>query len=83
MNRTQILRWLLEKLLGSFLLSMLITWGPVLGFKLDGFNLGTVYTIITAVSVFVSVIVYLLVPFDLKIRKRVDDLLSKMKNFRG
>ena len=82
MNRTQILRWLLEKLLGSFLLSAMIIWGPIFGIELNGFNLGTVYTIVTAVSVLVSVIVYILVPLDFKIRERIDSFVSKIKDIR-
>ena len=79
MNRVQILRWLLEKLLGSFLISAIILWGPIFGIVLTGYNLGTVYTIITSVSVLVSLIVYLLVPFDLKLRERINSLINKIK----
>jgi hypothetical protein len=81
MNRIQILRWLLEKLLGSFLISAIILWGPIFGIEITGYSMGAVYTIITTVSVFVSMIVFILVPFDLKIRKRISIQIEKIVNF--
>ncbi len=77
MNRSQIIRWLLEKLLGSFVISALVIWGPVLGMNLGGYGIGTVYTIITSVSLLVSGIVYLLVPTELGIKKRLNRLLGR------
>ena len=78
MDRIQILRWLLEKLLGSFLISAIILWGPIFGIELTGYNLGAVYTIITTVSVIVSLIVYILVPFDLRIRERISTQIDRL-----
>jgi len=77
MNRTQIIRWLLEKLLGSFVISAIVIWGPVLGMNLSGYGIGTVYTIITGVSLLVSVIVFLLVPADFKLREKINTLLGR------
>ena len=77
MNRSQIIRWLLEKLLGSFVISALVIWGPVLGMNLGVYGIGTVYTIITSVSLLVSGIVYLLVPTELGIKKRLNTLLGR------
>ena len=77
MNRTQIIRWLLEKLLGSFVISAIVIWGPVLGMNLSGYGIGTVYTIITGVSLLVSVIVFLLVPADFKLREKLNTLLGR------
>ena len=77
MNRTQIIRWLLEKLLGSFVISALVIWGPVLGMNLSGYGIGTVYTIITGVSLMVSVLVFILVPADFKLREKLSTLLGR------
>ena len=77
MNRTQIIRWLLEKLLGSFVISALVIWGPVLGMNLSGYGIGTVYTIITGVSLLVNILVFLLVPADLKLREKLNTLLGR------
>jgi len=77
MNRTQIIRWLLEKLLGSFVISAIVIWGPVLGMNLSGYGIGTVYTIITGVSLMVSVVVFLLVPADFKLREKLNTLLGR------
>jgi hypothetical protein len=77
MNRTQVIRWLLEKLLGSFVISALVIWGPVLGMNLSGYGIGTVYTIITGVSLMVNILVFLLVPADLKLREKLNTLLGR------
>ena len=77
MNRTQIIRWLLEKLLGSFVISALVIWGPVLGMNLSGYGIGTVYTIITGDSLMVSVLVFILVPADFKLREKLSTLLGR------
>ena len=79
MNRIQILRWLLEKLLGSFIISILVIWGPVLGINLGGYGIGAVYTIITSISIFVSGLVYLLVPTDFGIKERFVRLFKRNK----
>ena len=62
----QIIKWLLEKLLGSFIISALIVWGPIFGLNLTKFGLGTVYTVVTAVTFTVSLIIYFLVPRSLE-----------------
>jgi len=67
----------LEKLLGSFVISAIVIWGPVLGMNLSGYGIGTVYTIITGVSLLVSVIVFLLVPADFKLREKINTLLGR------
>lgn len=79
MNRIQILRWLLEKLLGSFIISILVIWGPILGINLGGYGIGAVYTIITSISIFVSGLVYLLVPTDFGIKERFVRLFKRDK----
>jgi len=79
MNRIQILRWLLEKLLGSFIISILVIWGPVLGMNLGGYGIGTVYTIITSISILVSGLVYLLVPTEFGIKERFSRLFKRNK----
>ena len=79
MSRARFARWLLEKLLGSFVISAIFVYGPFLGMKLSDFGIGTVYTITTGVSFIVSLIVYLIIPGDVKILMRIRDFFSKLK----
>lgn len=62
---------MLEKLLGSFIISVIFVWGPVVGINFSNYGIGSVYTIVTSVSLSVSLAVYLLIPGELKI---LDDI---------
>ena len=77
MSRARYVRWLLEKLLGSFVISAILVWGPVIGLNLGNFGLGTVYSIVTLVSFVVSVIVYILVPSESNIISRIRDFFNR------
>jgi len=77
MSRAKYVRWLLEKLLGSFVISAMLVWGPVVGLNLGNFGMGTVYSIVTLVSFVVSVIVYILVPSESNIFSRIRAIFSR------
>lgn len=62
LSRIGIVKWLLDKLLTSFITSVIIYFGPVLGLNFQKIGFGYVYTIITVATLAVSVVVYFLVP---------------------
>jgi len=76
MSREQLVRWLLEKLLGSFVISGIIFWGPIMGINVTKYSLGTLYALITAISISINLIVYLLVPINLQIVSRIKKILK-------
>lgn len=75
MDRSDIARWLLEKLLGSFVISGIFVWGPVIGIKINNYGIGTVYSIVTSISLLISALVYILVPKEF-------ETLTKLKSIR-
>ena len=62
MNRAGIVKWLLEKLLGSFFVSVIIVWGPVVGLAHSQLGFHIVYTIVALCTSLASLIAYILVP---------------------
>jgi hypothetical protein len=81
MKRDQIARWILEKLLGSFVISILLVYGPLLGFRMEKFGMGTTYTIITLISLTVSILVNILVPREFEFINRIKERLKKNSKF--
>ena len=75
MDRSDVARWLLEKLLGSFVISGIFVWGPLIGIKINNYGIGTVYSIVTSISLLISLIVYILVPKEF-------ETLTKLKSFK-
>jgi len=61
-NRVAFARWLLEKLLGSFLISALVFYGSVLGFQLSQSSFQSVYLAVTFLSVLAYLVSIFLVP---------------------
>ena len=61
-NRVVFARWLLEKLLGSFLISALVLYGSVLGFQLSQSSFQSVYLAVTFLSVLAYLVSVFLVP---------------------
>ena len=61
-NRVAFARWLLEKLLGSFLISALVLYGSVLGFQLSQSSFQSVYLAVTFLSVSAYLVSVFLVP---------------------
>ena len=64
LSRAGIIKWLLEKLLTSFVTSVIIYFGPIIGLNLQKMGFGYVYTIITVVTFGISAVIYFLVPKD-------------------
>jgi hypothetical protein len=66
LSRINVVKWLLEKLLTSFVTSVIIYFAPVFGLNFQKIGFGYVYTIITVATFGVSIVVYFLVPKDMK-----------------
>jgi hypothetical protein len=62
LSRINVVKWLLEKLLTSFVTSVIIYFAPVFGLNFQKIGFGYVYTIITVATFGVSIVVYFLVP---------------------
>lgn len=76
MNRDKIARWIIEKLLASFIISAIIIYGPIIGFNIQTRGLGTTYTVVTSVTLFISLFANILIPQDFGIRKRINNVLK-------
>ncbi len=62
LSRAGIIKWLLEKLLTSFVTSVIIYFGPLIGLNYQKMGFGYIYTIITIVTFGISAAIYFLVP---------------------
>ena len=62
LSRLRIIKWLLDKLLTSLVTSVIIYLGPLIGLNFHKLGFGYIYTIITISTLFVSVVIYFLVP---------------------
>jgi hypothetical protein len=71
MSRVRVARWLLEKLLGSFIISVIFVYGPFIGVRFSEIGIGYIYAIIAGVNIGVYILVYLLVPGEIKVVSRV------------
>ena len=79
LSRNNIARWLLEKLLSSFLISALLVWGPFIGLHIETFGMGTTYTIITSVTLMISLLSYLLVPTEIETINKIRNSWKRLK----
>ena len=77
MNRDKIARWLIEKLLASFIISAIIIYGPIIGFNIQKRGLGTTYSVVTSVTLLISLIANILVPQDFGIKKKINNILNR------
>jgi len=77
MSRDKIARWLIEKLLASFVISAIIIYGPIIGFNIQTRGLGTTYSVVTLVSILISLIANILVPQDFGISRRLTEFRGK------
>ena len=77
MSRDKVARWLIEKLLASFVISAIIIYGPIIGFNLQKNGLGTTYTIVTSVTLLISLIANVLIPQDFGISRMIEALKGK------
>ena len=79
LDRDSIARWLIEKLLASFVISAIIIYGPLVGFNIQKSSLGTTYTVVTSVTLLISILANVLVPQDFGIKRRFNKLLNREK----
>ena len=79
MDRGKIARWIIEKLLASYVISLIIIYGPVIGFNMQSRGLGVTYSVVTTISILLSVISNILIPQDFGVRRRYDNIVSKIK----
>jgi hypothetical protein len=77
MDRDKIARWIIEKLLTSFVVSAIIIYGPIIGFNIQQTGLGTTYTVVTSVTLLISLIANILIPPDWGIRKRLNGIVNR------
>ena len=66
LSRLRIIKWLLDKLLTSLVTSIIIYLGPLIGLNFHKLGFGYIYTIITIATLFVSIVIYFLVPKENK-----------------
>jgi hypothetical protein len=76
MSRDEIARWLLEKLLSSFVISVVIIYGPIIGFNIQTSGLGTTYSIVTTIALMISLLVNILIPKDFGISRRLKKFIG-------
>lgn len=76
MSRDEIARWLLEKLLLSFVISAIIIYGPIIGFNVQTSGLGTTYSIVTTITLLTSLLVNVLIPKDFGISRRLKKIMG-------
>jgi hypothetical protein len=79
MTRDKIARWLIEKLLASFVISVIIIYGPLIGFNIQKSGLGTTYTVVTSISLLISLIANVLIPHDFGVKERLNSLFKREK----
>ncbi len=65
-TRLRVTRWLLDKLLTTFVTSIIIYLCPIVGLNFHKIGFGYIYTVITVATLFVSVVIYFLVPQENK-----------------
>ena len=72
-NRVMFARWLFEKLLGSFLISVFVLYGSFLGFQLQQYSFQSIYLAVTILSVAAYVLSVFLIPHsrgELELREK-------------
>ena len=74
MSRDSVARWLLEKLLASFIISVIIIYGPMVGFNIQKSGMGTTYSIVASISILISILANILIPKDFGITRRLNKL---------
>jgi DNA integrity scanning protein DisA with diadenylate cyclase activity len=66
LSRMSVIKWLLEKLLTSFVTAVIVYFAPMIGLNFQKIGFGYVYTIITVTTFGISIVVYFLVPREKK-----------------
>ena len=80
MSRDSVARWLLEKLLASFIIAAIIVYGPVVGFNIQKSGMGTTYSIVASISLVISILANILIPKDFGITRRLKKLRGIFSN---
>jgi hypothetical protein len=80
MSRDKIARWIIEKLLASFVISAIIIYGPIIGFNIQKSGLGTTYTVVTSVTLLISLVANVLIPQDFGIKRRINGIFKQENN---
>jgi hypothetical protein len=62
--------------LASFIISTIFVYGPFIGFKFSELGLGSIYAIVAGVNLGVYLLVYFLVPGEIKVFSNLKSLLS-------
>jgi len=79
-QRVKLAKWLFEKLLGSFLISVFILYGSLVGLQLYQSGFQTVYSLVTLLSVSAYILSAVLIPSPkTKEDREVDDLIHARK----
>lgn len=79
-QRVKLAKWLFEKLLGSFLISVFILYGSLVGLQLYQSGFQTVYSLVTLLSVSAYILSAVLIPSPKAREDRdVDDLAHAKK----
>ena len=65
-SKLRIIKWLLDKLITTLAISIIIYLGPLIGLNFHNIGFGYIYVIITTMTLFVSIIIYFLVPKEIK-----------------
>ena len=60
-TRLRVTRWLLDKLLTSFVTSIIIYLGPIVGLNFHNIGFAYIYTVITITTLLFSLVIYFLV----------------------
>ena len=72
LTRLRVTRWLLDKLLTSFVTSIIIYLGPIVGLNFHKIGFGYIYTVITITTLLVSVVIHFLVPQENNEKKQLE-----------
>ena len=78
-DRDRVARWLIEKLLASYAISVIIIYGPIIGFDIQKRGLGATYTVVTSITILISIVANILIPQDFGVKKRFNDLFKRLE----
>ena len=89
-ERARIAKWLFEKLLGSFMISSVVSYGGIIGLHLHQSSFQTVYSTITILSVLAWVLGVVLIPSKKKVSEKyyyqkleketIDEIAKKLES---
>ena len=80
LDRGKVARWIIEKLLASYVISLFIIYGPLIGLNLEQRGLGTTYTVITSITILISLVSNILIPRDFGVKRLYNRVKDKVNN---